>query len=473
MKYKYLSIMLFLFTMGTYNAQTVGETALLSSQDLYGSARVIGVNGAFGAMGGDYSSVMINPAGIGEYKKGEFVFTPSYETITSSVNGKADVSKGKLGLDQIGLVFTTDGTDFTRNNFLIGYNKTKSFNKTYSTSESSTGSITENLVKAANGTNKDNLGFLTGLAYDAGAIYNKEGESGEIYYQDFLADEKNNKLLQNTVSGSAGEVSLAWGGNYEKTLNVGVSIGIPFFNYSETRTYVQNYESTTLENNLKLTNKNKLTGVGVNLKVGATYSPNKRLRVGLALHTPTIYQMDNEYNSTMDYSTTIKNYSNSAESELGELKYDFITPFKAIGSIGQIFKAGDVYGFVNMDLEHQNYGSVKYDLSNYTEDPQELENTKALNRELDVLKSINIARIGGELAYKHFRVRSGFSYSGASNSDKNMLGWSLGAGYSGNKTFVDVAYRASKFYNSHKKLELPISTQSNSGLFAITFGLRL
>lgn len=121
-------------------AQSLSEAVLFSQQEVIGSARVAGVNGAFGAMGGDYSSVMINPAGLGEYKKGEFMFTPSMTShdavgfFLEDPSSRVSRDKSVMGIDNVGLVFSSAprSDNWWNSNFLVGYNKTTTFNRNYS-----------------------------------------------------------------------------------------------------------------------------------------------------------------------------------------------------------------------------------------------------------------------------------------------------------------------------------------------------
>src|SRR4051812_25842938 len=42
------------------------------------TARIQAAGGAMGSLGGDVSATFVNPAGLGFYKTGDFVFTPAY-----------------------------------------------------------------------------------------------------------------------------------------------------------------------------------------------------------------------------------------------------------------------------------------------------------------------------------------------------------------------------------------------------------
>ena len=53
------------------NAQGAIDAFQLSQQDLRGTARYMSMAGAFGALGGDMSTLIQNPAGIGVYRSSD------------------------------------------------------------------------------------------------------------------------------------------------------------------------------------------------------------------------------------------------------------------------------------------------------------------------------------------------------------------------------------------------------------------
>lgn len=56
-------------------AQSAIDAYRFSQPDLRGTARFMGMGGAFGALGGDLSTLSQNPAGIGVYRSNELGFT--------------------------------------------------------------------------------------------------------------------------------------------------------------------------------------------------------------------------------------------------------------------------------------------------------------------------------------------------------------------------------------------------------------
>ena len=62
----------------TYNNDLMMSTdfAALSRSHPFGTARVMGMGGAFTSLGADLSSMSINPAGLGMYRHGDISITP-------------------------------------------------------------------------------------------------------------------------------------------------------------------------------------------------------------------------------------------------------------------------------------------------------------------------------------------------------------------------------------------------------------
>ena len=58
------------------NAQNEIDALRYSQQNMFGSARVSSMGGAFGSLGGDFSGLSQNPAGIGMYQFTEVTFSP-------------------------------------------------------------------------------------------------------------------------------------------------------------------------------------------------------------------------------------------------------------------------------------------------------------------------------------------------------------------------------------------------------------
>ena len=63
--------------LSTYLFAQIPEDALrFSFFPQNGTARNMAIGGAMGSLGGDITANFVNPAGLGNYKTGELVFTP-------------------------------------------------------------------------------------------------------------------------------------------------------------------------------------------------------------------------------------------------------------------------------------------------------------------------------------------------------------------------------------------------------------
>lgn len=62
-------------TISTLCAQLTIDALRISSPTVNGTGRFMGVSGAMGALGGDYSAICVNPGGIGVFRKSDFAFS--------------------------------------------------------------------------------------------------------------------------------------------------------------------------------------------------------------------------------------------------------------------------------------------------------------------------------------------------------------------------------------------------------------
>ena len=67
-------------------AQDYNDVMRYSQTQYSGSARSVSMGSAFGALGGDFISASINPAGLGIFRSNEISFTPSFGKIENTAN---------------------------------------------------------------------------------------------------------------------------------------------------------------------------------------------------------------------------------------------------------------------------------------------------------------------------------------------------------------------------------------------------
>ena len=76
MKRTYLLLGALVFAL-PLSAQDIYKVESFSSEDLNGTARYVGMGGAMNALGADISTMSVNPAGIGLYRRSDFSMTGS------------------------------------------------------------------------------------------------------------------------------------------------------------------------------------------------------------------------------------------------------------------------------------------------------------------------------------------------------------------------------------------------------------
>ena len=110
MKKIFYSILAFTFIHNNLLAQDEFDALRYGYTTYNGTARSMSIGNAMGSVGGDFSSLSINPAGIGIYRRGEFVFSPSFNVMTNNstyLGNTIDTSSTKLNFSQFGLVLTS------------------------------------------------------------------------------------------------------------------------------------------------------------------------------------------------------------------------------------------------------------------------------------------------------------------------------------------------------------------------------
>ena len=85
---KTLILFLGFLTINSY-AQNENDALRYSTQNIYGTAKFNAMGGSFGSLGGDFTTLSFNPAGIAFYQNSELSFTPNFSMTenNTSLNG--------------------------------------------------------------------------------------------------------------------------------------------------------------------------------------------------------------------------------------------------------------------------------------------------------------------------------------------------------------------------------------------------
>ncbi len=476
-----------------YLLQTYGQTASDALRYSYlppitGTARTLGIGGAIGALGADFSAISINPAGIAQYRTSEFIITPGFfhanteATLrsTGNTNLPAKDRYDKVNISNIGVVFATNNDNpeskWKTSNFAMGYNKIASIGQNIYFDGLSSHSIMNNFQESANLNGLEP--FSTKLAYDS---YGIDFDSiSRRYYSDF--DNTTGKTFKSQAinrTGNIGELAFNYAANYKNKFYIGFTLGVPLISFSENKIYTESDINNAINyfNSLKYEEKLTTEGAGLNIKAGVIYRASQKLRLGLAYHSPTFYALMDQYNSTFTYNFTSSKgiFNETSKSPDGQYEYKLFTPSKFIGSVGVILGKN---GFISTDIEYTDFGASNFSFEGTNKSPERAVNADIQNR----FKSTLNIRLGGELAYDVFRFRGGLGISPSPflGDNNTNMSYSFGIGIRGKNTFVDFGYRMDKKsqiykpYNmiDDKTKEALVDEKLSANNFVLTVGFK-
>lgn len=566
--YTILTIAVLSLTVGTSRAQMVDFGGTTMNNDLigwydlyelsftshnYGTARSMAMGNAFTALGADMVSASLNPAGIGMYVDSDFSISAMMQfTKSPTPNSDAFYPIGtpkyeqhyqdhseRFGISSLGGVFTTYKSTGALTNINIGvvYNRIADFNR--NTLIASIGNPgTESLANVF-----CTLSNIDGLQTNADGTMNYGGDpfywGAVLAYKNGLTNKDDQGWFIDRISpdaeidqyssvetrGSIGEYAITAGFNFMDIFYVGASLGIQSLNYSREVFYGEDYiypngrpkgrpefdgdtdfmpYQTVYMNYVQRT---RISGTGINFKLGVTARPAKWLRIGLAYHTPTFYDAALRYGGEM-WSSTYSAGDNPEDFDLGPNGYmydnvatpiwedagpyawKYRTPSRLLTGVAVTLAERVI---ISADYERSWYQSTRLQRS-----PIEHLNYTSTNKKY--FKGSNTIRLGAEANILPFLpVRVGYIWSGSTLREgyEDIIAshpmptkqWYVTAGFGikfGRSIYLDLAYqygttnysRYQTFYaidskDAKQNIESRLfDTQTDRHIAVLTFGVR-
>jgi hypothetical protein len=431
------------------------DAARMMRPDLSGTARALGVGGAFSTVGADMSCMSSNPAGIAFYRSHEIALTAGgmwgntssqYLGQSSSDNfGKGTFSQGGLIFatkrlsDYNNLSFDKGGSKLDRFVFGFGFQKLADFNRTdyyYGTNTKS--SYAQAL---ANDLNSDlsspvdvsHFGIPTVNAFYSNVlnVVDSLGNSAPA-----IGSNNITQIGHVTTQGSLTDINLTFGFNIANTVFVGFGAGIPYMSY---RRYSNFTESNAAGDSAYISTYNyTMSGVGVNGKLGIIVKPVQWMRFGASVQTPTYFHINES-----DYGNTYSQFKDSSFYSEDATLYNFAyyNPLKATFGASFYLKQ---WGFISVDYEMNDYTHTHYSFAGSDKSISDQENTLIAAK----YKLASTIKAGAEFSYKTLRLRAGFAWSespfrsgvAVSGYDGARFNYTAGIGYRGKSFFADLAY---------------------------------
>lgn len=456
MKCYYLLLILLLTGFLTYG-QTLEEAVRFSRLSSQGSARSAAMGGAFGALGGEISSLSFNPAGIGVFRKSELAFTPSLH-FGHTDSGYRPAKDNSFQIGQLGAVFSFYNPRFNWKgfNFGINYTNLNNFNqKTDQSVDYSETSITNIWALNSTGYAPDQLPDAgSAMAFDTKLLHLGPDSSNReyLYFSVLEAKDQDGNYYNEPVTqrqtikedGYQGEYAFSIGNNYKDKLYIGATIGLQSLYYKMKSVYTEAAaaDSPSGLDNFIYEQYSKISGVGTNLKFGIIYRPIPEIRLGAAIHTPTWYNLSYNYTTSLDALYTAppeagRNETNYIGYNGYSINYDLRTPWRAMLGIATVLGTKAI---ISADYEYVDYTNSRYGMG----DDYEFEQN--LNQQIDdMLRSTHNFRLGAEYRFNSLlSLRAGYRYQASpyknDGNNNRIQALSAGLGLNFGVFYCDAAY---------------------------------
>lgn len=422
--------------------------------------RVLAMGGAFGALGADISSMGINPAGIGMYRRGDIgggvgiIGNRSLagQGIVASPGSKFSTDLGTFG---VCLTIPSVNPDWPFTTIGISHQKRDVFNA-YTSIESNTmpGSLMQTIHSIAEGTHNADLSddsafpFSASLAWHTYLLDPNNG-SNTSYITPFNTDTTIvlNKFIDE--DGYINDTHISLGSTCEGWLSVGATLSLSNVVFNQDANHTESPLDTETDlSGFSYTEILQVEGTGVSLKAGVIARVADWLRLGAAWHSATRFTLNDNYSTTMT-SYWKDGTSYHAESPDGGYEYIITTPSKMILSSSVLVGK---YCIISADYEHTDYRNGKLkDTESWLSTGYDFE------AENDIVQTIynssHEARLGIEARLaQDWRARFGGSYATSPYSqeanvqaDASRYSFSFGGEHRSGDLYVGFAWSKTWF----------------------------
>ena len=465
---KKIFLFIAILAMPILNAQNTVDALRYSQQEVLGSARFRGMSGAFGAVGGDISSIHINPAGSALFLNSYGSFTLSNSDIYNEAlygNTLTSLSSQNSNFNQLGAVFlykSDHPSKYNVNKLALGftYEQTTDNADELLSFGRSTSSIDSFFLNQAQGVPLGLIARQSGESIDGlyGFLGETEGYSVQqafLGYESFIIDAVNPDDLNNTSytsnvsagnfdqeyyyrnTGINGKFTLNLGAQINQDMYLGINLNSHFINFDRVTDFFESNSNTSSTiNEILFTESLSTFGFGVSAEIGGIARLSRMIRLGASLETPTWYTINEETTQGLE---TFSNTEGTAIVNLNIInvfpEYQLKTPLKATGSIAFMFEQN---GLISLDYTYTDYPSIRFSSEEGIDFSDQNENIQ------NNLKGAATIRLGTEWNYNNWSIRGGYSFEESPYTNEEIFdhisSLSLGTGWSFGKYRFDMAY---------------------------------
>lgn len=443
---KTIITIIMLLSVVTAFAQGSDDARLFSQTFYHGTAKALGMGNALGAVGGDMTSVCINPAGMGLYRSNEVTASLNLlDNIHSSTyyGETTNANTLRLNIPNLGYVNAKQRSNYRKLRFTqfgIGLTRTNDFNfHSFAQGINPTSSKIDNYLQQIDNLSPSEIADAFPMdIYPAWETYLID------IYQDSIGDYYSSPVPQGNIiqsqekifKGRSEEWTFAGSANYSERFFIGASIGLQHVKRKGTRVIEESLpEGAHVSdfNQWSYTEEISTKGIGLNAKIGFIYHANRWLRLGAAFHSPTVFKLDETWQTETE--SQINWVTRKYISLESHYEYTFISPLKWVGSMAFIIGQ---QGLVSLDAEYSNYGAARFQANDFDYSATNDETRNTYGRTLNF-------RIGSEWRLSNAFLRIGGAYYGSpfgfGKADGSLKKASIGIGLPvSDVTTFDFAY---------------------------------
>jgi long-subunit fatty acid transport protein len=427
-------------------AQNEVDALRYSQTGVAGTARSLGMGGAFGAVGADNSAFWNNPAGIAMNKRTMFEISLGIQNRVTSANHfgtSKENSEGRTVVQSVGVVSVKESTRNPRLRWSYGFGLANfsNYNQNISIEGNAQSNTLLNVFAAqANGIDYEQISdaypFGAGLAWEAYLI--DPLDTTQLSYVPAENQGRINQRKNINRSGRHNETTFALGLAVDEKLMLGLTLGLQSVFFRESSTYVERFNDSGYLLNYTFTEDINASGNGINMRLGAIYRIGEKLRVGATWQSPTNLVISDAFSTSI-----VSNFVDGAS-------YDFISPelisnynvrVPARYMASAAFILGKA-GLISADYETTNFGRIKMGTTGLSNDYDFSIENKTIET---IYRRVHRVRTGVEWRIADsFRVRGGVIYESSpfvngAAINESRLTFTSGFGFRRDAFFFDMA----------------------------------
>ena len=500
-----LSTVIMLIAGFGMQAQNIEDAYRYSKTELNGTARFIGMSGAFGALGGDISAISVNPASSAVFLNSTATISLTNRSLDSDIyfnNGSTTLDQSDLDLGNLGGVFvfkSNEQKNWRKFSLGINYNSSANFDESYSVNGSSNNSIDTYFLENANGVSLDllqrrdnesisdlysflgeNYGFIEQqafLGYQGYIIEANEDDPNNTEYFSLVEPGTFNQRYQYAATGLNGKVSFNLATQYQDWLYLGLNLNSHFLNYEKSSEIAEFNTNAGADNPNATTeiyfgNNISTNGEGFSFQLGSIFRVGEVVRLGYTFQSPTWLNIREETSQYLETNSNANDFVSIAPNIINIYPdYTLQIPATHTASISFLFGKS---GLISGDFGYTDYSNLKFK-------PESDLLFQNLNNQIEEeLRAVPTVKIGGEYRIANLSLRAGFRHEKSpfeDNRQGDLSGYSGGVGYSFGNLNLDLAYMTTSYDEYSSPLSggsvNPVSFDRNLSQFVATLTLGL